>query len=426
MSIDTINNKSICPFPWVHSYIGARYGKKLCCVSKNLEGLKKISDKEFWNCQKMKDIRLRMLNGEKISECETCYRDEENGIESLRQNSSKAYSLMYDNLDDVTNDDGSTNEYIKYFDYRTIYCNLQCISCGYIFSTKHISLYKKMAPHFPPLEVKIDKKFEQKMENDMIESLNNQHCTDIYWAGGEPMISKIHWGVIQKIQELREDPNTIEYANSIKMHYNTNLTKLYWNKQLIPKILKPNKPFIMASLDGVNETIEYTRDGLKWDEVKKNWEIYYSYLPDTMGISPILSSPVLLDFDRFFNFFNAYKCACFMHNFQGNVENHKKIKDLLNIRFFPKYIINRVVDNAIQKLKNSNFNFFNDPIDILTFYKNNPIELSKEKLGMIKTKVLYRDKYLITKRSFGDLLKIIDEEASEWYESIEPIVIDEE
>lgn len=418
MSINSKDNKSICPYPWMHSYIGARYGKKLCCISKNLEGMKKISDKEFWNCQKMKDIRLAMIKGEKIPECEPCHTNEKNGIKSLRETASIQYDYIYDTLEDVTDIDGSTNQPITYFDYRTIYCNLQCVSCGDIFSTKQISLSKKMKRYHSSF--KIDKSFEQKMINDILESLDKQHCASIYWAGGEPMISKMHWDIISKIQTMREDLNTRKYANSIKMHYNTNLTKLFWKDQLIPEILQPNKPFILASLDGINETLEYTRDGAKWEDIEKNWKTYYNYLPDVMGISPILSAPVLLDIERFIDFFNPYNCFCYTHQYLGNVEDHNAIGDFLNIRFFPKHIAKRVINKSIQKFQKSNFKFLNDPIQILKFYKNNLIQQSDRRLSIIKKNIIYRDKFLITTKSFGDLLKTLDKESYEWYESIIP------
>lgn len=421
MSIDIENNKSICPYAWTHSYIGARYGKKLCCVSKNIAGHRKMTDDEFWNCQKMKDIRLAMLKGEPVDECETCYENESKGIKSLRQIVVKDYSYdsRFENLELITNSDGSTLEKISYFDYRTIYCNLQCISCGDIFSTKHIALAKKMYPD--EISFKIDKEFEQKMTDSLISALDKKECTDVYWAGGEPLISKMHWTFIEKLQDLRNDPNTKEYANSINMHYNTNLTKVYWKDKLIPKMLQPNRPQIYASLDGAYETIEYCRDGVSWPKIRENWDIYHEHLQDNLGLSPILSAPFLLDIDRFFDFFEPYQSLMHTHRFLGNVTNLDKINDLLDIRLFPQNIVDRVLNRAIKKFTKTKFKLIGDTLNILNYLKKHPLNVNKKNLGDIKRKIMVRDKYLITNRSFGELLKIIDTEASDWYESIEII-----
>ena len=93
MSIDSVSNKSICAYPFTHSYIGSQYERKLCCVSDDIVELQKTNLKNFWNSDIMRDVRLKMINGEKISYCKRCYDFEQTGVPSLRQEVNKNYSL---------------------------------------------------------------------------------------------------------------------------------------------------------------------------------------------------------------------------------------------------------------------------------------------------------------------------------------------
>ena len=76
---------------------------------------------------------------------------------------------------------------------------------------------------------------------------------------------------------ISDGVDNTEYIDLIKVHYNTNLTKSKWKNKSIPEMLsKYKRLYIEASLDGVYETFEYTRDGANWKEVEKNWQEYYN------------------------------------------------------------------------------------------------------------------------------------------------------
>jgi organic radical activating enzyme len=311
MTINTENNKSICKYPWDHSYIGSQYERKLCCISDDLVSEEKKETKDFWNSSVMKDVRKKMIAGKKINACSVCYKNEEQNIESLRQQSWKGPENEEKLIADVvskTDDDGSVSELPTYFDYRTIHCNLQCISCGSLYSSKHASLYSEMWNSRPKMfpsgkEFVIDYKFEDSMAEEIIECLDKRRLTKIYWAGGEPMMSGVHWKVVDKLLEIQSiDPT---YIFSIFVHYNTNLTRLHWKGKIIPELLEFYQPSIQASLDGTHETFEFCRDGASWETVSTNWKEYHSRLNkrNQFGLSSIMSAPVLMDIDRWFEFY---------------------------------------------------------------------------------------------------------------------------
>ena len=213
MTINTENNKSICRYPWVHSYIGSQYERKLCCISEDIVPEEKTQTKDFWNSSVMKDVRKRMIAGEKINACSVCYKNEEQNIQSLRQQSWKDHQTEEEMISDAiskTEEDGSISELPVYFDYRTIHCNLQCLSCGSIYSSKHNSLFREMWGHAPKMwpsgkEFVIDYKFEDSMAQEIIDCLDQRRLTKIYWAGGEPMMSHVHWKVVDKLLQIQSE-----------------------------------------------------------------------------------------------------------------------------------------------------------------------------------------------------------------------------
>jgi hypothetical protein len=429
MTIDTENNKSICGYPWLHSYIGSQYERKICCISQDLVSEEKKETKDFWNSSMMKDIRKKMIAGEKIDACSVCYKNEEQNITSLRQQSwNDSPASIADIIDkiDKTCEDGSVTELPVYFDYRTIHCNLQCISCGCIYSSKHISLYNHMWNESPKMwpsgkEFVIDYEFEDSMTEEIIECLDKRRLTKIYWAGGEPMMSHVHWKVVEKLLEIElVDP---EYIQKIFIHYNTNLTRLFWKGKLIPDLLKFYQPSIQASLDGTHETFEFCRDGASWDAVSTNWKEYHSKLNDNgqFGLSSIMSAPVLMDIDRWFEFYEPYDPELHSHKLFGNI-GPASPQGFLDIRIYPQQIFDRIVDHAIKRFEECSLRGKDRTIAVLKSYKldkaTDPLYSDTEILQMMKENWEYREKFLLGKHTFESLTAIIDPEVRDWYLSI--------
>ncbi len=429
MTINTENNKSICRYPWVHSYIGSQYERKLCCISEDIVPEEKTQTKDFWNSSVMKDVRKRMIAGEKINACSVCYKNEEQNIQSLRQQSWKDHQTEEEMISDAiskTEEDGSISELPVYFDYRTIHCNLQCLSCGSIYSSKHNSLFREMWGHAPKMwpsgkEFVIDYKFEDSMAQEIIDCLDQRRLTKIYWAGGEPMMSHVHWKVVDKLLQIQsEDPS---YLQKIFIHYNTNLTRLYWNGKLIPDLLQFYQPSIQASLDGTHETFEFCRDGASWDAVSTNWKEYHSRLNEKnqFGLSSIMSAPVLMDIDRWFDFYEPYDPELHSHKLFSNI-TADSYQGFLDIRLYPQEIFDRIFNHAINKFENCSLRGKERTIAILQSYKidksQNKIYSDLETIKTIKKNWEYREKFLKGKYTFESLTAIIDPEVRDWYMSI--------
>lgn len=435
-SKDIIPSKTFCVYPWTHSYQGCQYERKLCCVSKDVYGHDKMETKDFWNSDYMQTVRKKMLKGEKVSECDVCYKNEDLGIKSLREESSfdvvraikAGKSTMKDILSDTTTENGVLDTKPNYYDYRTIHCNLQCVSCGSVYSSTHINLNEEMwgpqKNRFTP-----DYAYENKMGIEMIEGLNEKRIKNIYWAGGEPMMQPLHWLIINHMTKLLTTPGYEDYIKTVRMHYNTNLTKNKWKKQHIPDILEPFQPSIQASLDGVCETIEYTRDGAKWKDVKQHWHEYFTILNkrEQMGLATVLSAPVLFDIDRYLEFYGPYDPYLHPHYMFTVLDKVMQNPGFLDIRWYPKDIFYGAIDKVKSALKGSELRGSPKWISVLEAYEKeykgfqNNLPTGKEKdLEILKGLQLYREQFLVTKRTLDELYDITNPQAAEWIRSIKP------
>jgi len=91
-------NKVFCMAPWTHTYISPQSERRLCCASReehsfqkqyidssnderygktkdsetSLEKYKPQSLKEHWNSPYMRDIRVKLMRGEEIPQCDVC------------------------------------------------------------------------------------------------------------------------------------------------------------------------------------------------------------------------------------------------------------------------------------------------------------------------------------------------------------------
>ncbi len=471
---DYNTNQSLCAFPWTHNYSGPRYTRKLCCTSDDVEGLDKTTEEEYINSPQLKQIRLDMLAGKKIPQCHICYKTEELGIQSQRESSFRL-GLAPDEFNkyaEQTLPDGTTFLKPLYYDTRTIHCNLQCVSCGPTFSSEHVNLYKKM---FGDLNTEgldasgqeqrtdntfvVDKEHEEIFSKEFIEGLEEKRIRSIYWAGGEPFMSVVHWKVMDRMLELREEPGYEEYIDGIRIHYNTNMTRATWKGKPIAELLKPYKNlYVEASLDGSHETFEWTRDGANWDKCIANYKSFLDAGIDTK-LTCVMSGPVILDFDRYMDFFeqdaftpNGFIELSFhriMANSHAGFEFTTGQYNGLDPCFYPEEIIIPACKRAIERLKkskkvnNPEFNmrwegasskFFDQHliqrtksnIGILQYYIDDKIK-NKERYDDLdalieaKTNTTYRDKFHKT-TNLLDTLYVSNREAYDWYNKLNYII----
>ena len=260
----TMEGKTLCMLPWVHMYVGADGNVLPCCIGdykQPLGNTHKNNIKEIWNSQKYKTLRLQMLNNEKPTVCNQCWKHEEAGGESSRYNKNKMFKEDLP-LIEKTNSDGSLDEMkLRYMDVRwSNICNFKCRTCSASFSSTWAQEDNENG----------DKKdifiFAGGKDNDSLYKQFKPHFKDVkvfYFAGGEPLVTDKHYDILE---HLIETNNT-----DVALHYNSNLSNLFYKKKCITELWnKFTDVKVAASLDSWGDRAEYIREGTEWSVIIDN------------------------------------------------------------------------------------------------------------------------------------------------------------
>jgi organic radical activating enzyme len=235
-------------------------------VSQTEFPFKKITDQsieEIHNSDEMKKFRLDLLNGvERPEVCTNCYQGESAGFQSYRKAMNKQLEeFIQPSLAAMQVDGTLPDPTLRSWDIRySNLCNLKCRTCGDKYSTTWAA------------ENGTDKElFAFETGTDPLEN-QYKNVRNIYFAGGEPMIMPEHYAALKKLIE-------IDVAKNIVLYYNTNMTKLNYNKQYLPDFWKEFKSVSMGlSIDHYGDRANYIRNGnIKWKKIEENIRQILSY-----------------------------------------------------------------------------------------------------------------------------------------------------
>ena len=221
---------------------------------------------EIWNNDKMKNIRIKMLKGEYLKQCEACYYSESIIGSSERTRYNLKYFKSHKDKVLATKPDGSVPFTPLEWDLRlTNKCNFKCRDCCSALSSSWEEESKKLNVH-----VDLPKPDEQKILNEL-EPLYDS-VQEVYFAGGEPLISDHHYHIIDKLLEKDRHPT---------IRYNTNLSTLTYKGRDLIEIWK-NFPSIelSVSFDGIGKRGELIRKGFDSKRFIKNIQIIKKELPN--------------------------------------------------------------------------------------------------------------------------------------------------
>lgn len=284
------NPKQIfCLAPWVHAHVNVNGQRQLCCLpSFGIENTNKTSIpfKDFWNGQKMKEVRLLMLEGKAPSECTSCT-SRQYTSDSPRKVLFQEFDNLREEIIEKTAEDGSTSFMPLYYDYRfSNLCNFSCRMCStHELEIKRSFLPNKLVPAHPLKRAKDNQRI---FVPEFKEAIRAGQVKRIYWAGGEPTITPEHWEIMNFAIEVGQ-------AKNISVSYNTNLNTLTYKNQDLLSLVQQFKFYtIHASLDAVGEVGEYIRRGLCWDVFKKNFESFYDADPGRIQLTITLTIPSIL------------------------------------------------------------------------------------------------------------------------------------
>lgn len=289
------DNPSFCMLGLLHTYISPDGNVMPCCIGDiTKESLGNINDistwDEIWNGERYKEFRRNMVSGNKNPICSGCYDTEKFSEMSSRKWNNEQYKHYFKEYMDYLLPDGSMSKSkMKYLDFRfTNNCNQACITCGHTLSSKWYDTMVKL--NKTPLQPKFIEPTNESLAYELIDS-NISSVDNIYFAGGEPLLSKYHWYTLEKLIESGR-------AKEIDIVYSSNCSVLtYHGKNVLDYWKEFKGVMIMASIDEVGERFNYIRWPGNWDKVSENLRIishFFSSLPNSQNFklcfAPVISS----------------------------------------------------------------------------------------------------------------------------------------
>jgi radical SAM protein with 4Fe4S-binding SPASM domain len=357
-------SKTFCILPWIHIYANPDGSVLPCCVAdhhKPLGNLRNETVKTIWNNDSYKNLRKKMLAGDRCAECTGCYQAEDKGIQSVRQSRNNEYKKFF-NLVDNTKEDGFLEELsLRHFDIRwSNICNFKCLSCSSTYSstwaqednaqgqTKNVyiiaggdsndKLYNEFLPYLKDIEV-------------------------FYFAGGEPLLTDKHYSILEHLISIGK--------TDVKIDYNTNLSNLkYKNKSVIDLWKNFSNVNINASIDSWGERAEYIREGTVWKDIEYNIKTVQQEVPhvklqtgSVISVFNLFTIPEFLNYlleSKLFSDNNFYPYFYNIMNpnyYSADVipDDLKKIimNKLNNLNYTQS--INKEIQKVITYLQNSNY-----------------------------------------------------------------------
>ena len=260
-----------CMMPWVHTHAFPDGRAYPCCFSNYwhpMGDLRKNTLKEIWNQDPYKAMRVNMLNEKPCKECSKCYENESNGAFSMRNDSNRTYGHLIKETNQ-THEDGTHPEFkFRYWDIRfSNLCNFRCRSCGPVFSSNWYNDHVKMYGVAPDVLKRPMKRIEYTTgdEDGMLAQMEEHvpYLEQVYFAGGEPLIMKEHYYLLEKlIEHGKTDINIIYNSNFSELRYKDKHVFDYW------KHFK--NVSVGASLDGMGPQGELIRKGMDWSQTEDN------------------------------------------------------------------------------------------------------------------------------------------------------------
>jgi len=256
---------------------------------------------EYWNSDRMKEIRLNMINGRETRDCSRCYEQEAQGLASLRRT---------EGMDDYIAHTLPDGTYTRSADSMQVQmgniCNLKCKMCGQSYSHMIGLELLEMGDEDPDFLLWVKEqggivnnwtnelgKKEQWFKNPVIKKQIFEHISRnikfLCVIGGEPTIIPEFYELFEYLEQQGTlGDKTVTIVTNLT---NTNPKMTKW----LPKLKFWT---IWASVDGLGERTEYIRYPSQWNNIVKNLNFYKALIPGTKNNIVLSPSIQLLNINQ--------------------------------------------------------------------------------------------------------------------------------
>jgi len=337
-------SKYFCMAPWVHLSTWQTGDTYPCCAydyetpvgNVNNEGIKGV-----WNNEKMKELRLAMLENKPTHGCRKCFDYEEQGIFSYRHKMNKDFAHHMP-LVEETKQDGTVDKLnIAFFDVRfSNLCNMKCRSCGSHFSSRWAEdeegKGRIVEIEYPHLWEEIDEILETTEE--------------IYFTGGESLFMQQHYELLDRLIQIGHFPKLMYNSNASRLHLKDKHVKDYW--KYFDNIV------FGVSCDQIGDKANYTRHGQKWNKIFDNLCWIRDNAPHVDIVpSPTISVLNIMDLDKIIELIYNNQLAT---DYDINLNNLLVTPEYLSCTILPNHLkkqAEKKIKSAIKNLKNYPMNW---------------------------------------------------------------------
>ena len=283
-----MENEVICPLPFkkIYNDLDRSYYTP-CCWSTDWENKENNASNtlplEYFTGEVFSRIRKEMLEGKKTEflkkHCSECWRREKDLGSSPRTELSKIIEYNpYKNFDKSGKIIDNNERFIQIgINVYGNYCNLQCYECLPYNSSSRINVLNEMNnsilnnnffynPNRKP--TKVSKEHFNNIVDELVSYSSRIFSIDI--VGGEPMLMKNHFYLLDRLIEVGESKN-------IEINYTSNMTLMTLDKM---KIYFDNFSYIRIqwSVDALDERNYWLRYPTNWKQTISNAEEVRKYL----------------------------------------------------------------------------------------------------------------------------------------------------
>jgi len=232
----------------------------------------------------IEDVRNSIRKGQRSSACSTCWKLEDQGLDSERLMHNRAFDFYADrNIQDVETAAiaGEFSSQIIKLSTSNL-CNSTCVTCNSTSSSAWAALENKKIQY-------------QLIPNSCLDTIEWQDIVQLSFVGGEPLLEKKNFDILSHLINLN---NTDCFISIV-----TNGSTAIAHKQLEILSNFPNLN-ICVSIDGVGRSFEYLRYPLKWSNLTANLALFKT-LAKHVSVSCMISNLNIFYYTEIVDFFKT-------------------------------------------------------------------------------------------------------------------------
>lgn len=296
------------------------------------------------NSQYKKEQRLKMITGERPSECSYCWKIEDLGKDYFSDRHYKTSDTWaWDRFEEIAYSDPAANVYPSYLEVSfSNACNFACAYCSPEISSKWMEDIKQNgayptthgAHHLDYLEQSGKMPIPNRAHNPYVEAFWKwfpkalPHLKVLRITGGEPTMSKDTWKLLDYL---------IEHPKKIEVAINTNGCV---EEKLIDKLIEKINSLaevginvdVYTSLESTEEQAEYARDGLNYKQWIHNVR---RLLEETDSKVAIMTTINILSLPSFTDFIEL---VMELRKDYNNTFEHNRVPLSINIMHWPPHL----------------------------------------------------------------------------------------